>query len=331
MRILIVGLIVILSVACEKSYEKGFYQSKETTSKEASISNDEAKKLMENKCYLCHNPSSSEKNRIGPPMVAIKARYLKEATTKEEFTTSLWYFVEQPTKEKTKLKGAVRRFGVMPYQKYNETEIKAIASYMYDYQIEEPFWFKKHWEENHGENYFQQGGIFASSDQQQTIEDIGLSYANSTKAQLGKNLMGVIQQKGILHALDFCNVQAVPITDSMASVHNAKIIRVSDNNRNPSNHANTQEKEYISLFQKILASGEDPKPIVVSENEMSRFYYPIVTNTMCLKCHGNVGQEIEEETYTKILELYPNDKAIGYDVNQVRGIWSITFKTDEEK
>jgi hypothetical protein len=47
---------------------------------------------------------------------------------------------------------------------------------------------------------------------------------------------------------------------------------------------------------------------------------------MCLKCHGNLGQEVEAKTYDKILELYPNDKAVGYDINQVRGIWSIEFE-----
>jgi uncharacterized protein (UPF0335 family) len=46
---------------------------------------------------------------------------------------------------------------------------------------------------------------------------------------------------------------------------------------------------------------------------------------MCLKCHGTTDKQMERETYSKIKELYPNDKAIGYDVNEVRGIWSISF------
>lgn len=331
MRILFISIISLSFLACDTKEKKDFYQTKDSVKQEALISSNEAKKLMENKCYLCHNPTSSEKNRIGPPMAAIKAKYLEDASNKEEFVNTIWHFVEKPTKEKAKLKGAVKRFGVMPYQKYNEAEIKAIASFMFDYQIEEPAWFKAHWEENHGGNYQQQGKEFSSASTQKSLEEIGLSYANSTKAQLGKNLMGAIQQQGILYALEFCNVQAMPITDSMAKIHQAKIIRVSDKNRNPTNKASDEEASYISLFQEVLNKGEEPEPILVSENGKNRFYYPIVTNDMCLKCHGNVGQEIEEKTYEKILELYPNDKAIGYNVNEVRGIWSIEFNNNENK
>jgi hypothetical protein len=50
---------------------------------------------------------------------------------------------------------------------------------------------------------------------------------------------------------------------------------------------------------------------------------------MCLKCHGTPGQEIQTETLKRIQQLYPNDKAIGYGVNEVRGMWSITFNTNE--
>lgn len=331
MRFLFILIISLSFLACDKNEKKDFYQSKDSVKKEVSISSAEAKKIMENKCYLCHNPTASEKNRIGPPMAAIKARYLKDATSKEGFVENIWHFVEKPTKEKAKLKGAVKRFGVMPYQKYNEAEIKAIASYMYDYKIDEPSWFKAHWGEKHGGDYNQQGEEFSSVNTQKSIEEIGLSYANSSKAQLGKNLMGAIQQQGVLYALEFCNVQAMPITDSMAKVHQTKIARVSNKNRNPTNKANAEEARYISLFQGLINKGEEPQPIVVSENEKNHFYYPIVTNDMCLKCHGNLGQEVEEKTYEKILELYPNDKAIGYNVNEVRGIWSIEFEKNESK
>jgi hypothetical protein len=49
-----------------------------------------------------------------------------------------------------------------------------------------------------------------------------------------------------------------------------------------------------------------------------------------LKCHGKPGSQITQKTYDKILEFYPNDKAIGYDVNEVRGIWSIEFEKDNK-
>jgi hypothetical protein len=55
------------------------------------------------------------------------------------------------------------------------------------------------------------------------------------------------------------------------------------------------------------------------------FYYPIVTNSMCLSCHGT-EKDIAPEVAKRIIKFYPMDKATGYAENQVRGIWSITFK-----
>lgn len=328
----ILPLFFVLSLlSCKNNEKKDNYSTVEDVKLDETSLAQKAKQNMQNKCYVCHNPSSSEKNRVGPPMAAIKARYMKDASTKEEFVSAMWNFVEKPSKEKAKLKGAVKRFGVMPYQKYNQSEIEAIAAFMYDYQIEEPEWFKAHWEERHGA-YSQTGKKLAKVEtDQKDYQQIGMKYAKSTKAELGKNLMGAIQKEGVLHALEFCNVQAMPITDSMARVHQATIKRVSDKNRNPSNKANSSELEHISFFKDVLAQGNEPNPIVEEHENSVHFYYPIVTNDMCLKCHGKPGQQIEQKTYDKILELYPNDKAIGYDVNEVRGIWSIEFSSDENE
>lgn len=46
---------------------------------------------------------------------------------------------------------------------------------------------------------------------------------------------------------------------------------------------------------------------------------------MCLQCHGKPDEDIQKPTFKKIVNLYPKDKAIGYGINEVRGIWSITF------
>ena len=324
-------LFVSLLLACKKDPKANtddYIQLKSTEINSEEIA-PKGKVLMENKCYLCHSPSSSQGSRIAPPMVAIKARYLKDAQSKEDFIKDLWAFVEQPSLEKVKLKGAAKRFGLMPYQPYAQKDIEAIASYMFDYKIEEPKWFQNHYKDKHGRTFEQNGKSAAQlAEPEQSYAQIGMSYAKSTKATLGKNLMGAIQKEGVMHALSFCNVQAMPLTDSMATKHDAIIKRVSDKNRNPNNKANAQELDYISLYKQILKNGEEPEPIVVEENKKVNFYYPIVTNGMCLKCHGTPGEEIQRGTYDKIKELYPKDKAIGYDVNDVRGMWSISFDKD---
>lgn len=156
-------------------------------------------------------------------------------------------------------------------------------------------------------------------------KEIGLKYANTTQAQLGKNLVGAIQKEGTLGALKFCNVQAYPLTDSMAVMHHARIKRVSDKPRNPMNKANTEEMGYIEGFKKDLASGSKIEPIVKTEAGQVHFYSPIVTNAMCLQCHGKPEEQVKPATMAKLQELYPFDMAIGYNENEVRGIWAIVF------
>lgn len=160
---------------------------------------------------------------------------------------------------------------------------------------------------------------------EKNYSEIGLEYAVSTKAALGKNLISAIQEKGTLGALEFCNIQAMPLTDSMAVVHKAKIKRVSDKPRNSNNQANAQELEYIEVFKNSVASDTKVEPIVNQANGQVSFYYPITTNAMCLQCHGIPNEQIRPETLSALKNLYPDDKAIGYDVDEVRGIWSIQF------
>lgn len=155
--------------------------------------------------------------------------------------------------------------------------------------------------------------------------DHGLEYALNTQAVLGKNLMQAIQKSGTLGALSFCNEKAYPLTDSMSVVHNAIIKRVSDKPRNQSNQANDQELEYIETFKQIIANKESVNPIVKDSDSQVQIYYPILTNAMCLQCHGQSNKSIKPSTLKELNILYPHDKAIGYNENEVRGIWSVTF------
>ena len=133
-----------------------------------------------------------------------------------------------------------------------------------------------------------------------SYSEIGLEYALSTKAELGKNLMGKIQKEGTLAALKFCNLKAYPLTGSMSVVHNATIKRVSDKPRNPKNTANSKEKAYIKIFEADVMANTESDPIVVEAKEKVKFYYPIKTNSMCLQCHGNPSSEIKPITLKEI-------------------------------
>lgn len=325
-KVLFLGVtLLLLSLSCKqpKSTETVREQTGDTLALAV-----EGKKLMEQKCYLCHSPTAAQhQGRVGPPMIAVKAHYLEDYPNKEAFVEGLVDFVLDPKTDKVKLKGANKRFGLMPKAMYTKAEIEKIAAYMYDYRIEEPEWFQEHWEE-HGKDPYSNSSQkeLVTGKENKSYEEQGMAYALGTKKVLGANLMGTIQKEGVPAALDFCNERAYPLTDSMSVAFKAQIKRVSDKPRNPHNQANLTELKHIRTFKETLAAGEKPKPILEDKGDSVHFYAPITTNQMCLKCHGSKTSDVSLEVKKLLMEKYPTDQAMGYGINEVRGIWSITFK-----
>lgn len=288
------------------------------------------KGLMERECYICHNPKASEAHMIAPPMAMVKMHYIDSGTTKEQFTEALVHWLNDPQQE-SKIPNAVERFGSMPYIPYPEKVIEQIADYMFDFEIDRPDWFADYLENDKPgvENSLEKYDYNTTDNAEKRYANKGIGHALATKAQLGRNLMKAIKEKGAQGAVEFCNVRAIPLTDSMSVMQNAIIKRVSDKPRNPQNQANTKEMEHINLFKEQMASDNNVEPIVELHDNEVNFYYPITTNMMCLQCHGNPNEQIEPETMTVLKNLYPKDKAIGYGTNELRGIWSINFERED--
>ena len=148
------------------------------------------------------------------------------------------------------------------------------------------------------------------------------SYATATKKLLMKNVGEQMQKGGPESALEFCNIEAMPLTKSMSDKHGLVISRVSDKNRNPKNVANADELKLIEQYKKQLLAGELLKPVRTE----THYYEPLVTNAMCLQCHGEPGKNIQPKVAAKIAQLYPKDLATGYKENEVRGLISIKTK-----
>jgi len=326
-------LSIFLLVSCNQT-KKGEYADVKEATINSNNQEHPGKKLMETNCYVCHSPTATMEDRIGPPMIAIKKHYISENTSKEEFITNIQNWTKNPNEEDAKMFGAVRKFGVMPKTPFPEETINQIADYMFDNDIEQPEWFEAHFNEERGMKKGKGKGKgvqkkkVSVDSQDLTFEERGLKYALGTKAELGKNLMGTIQTKGTLAAVEFCNIKAYPITDSMSVVYNANIKRVSDKARNSNNQANLKELQHIESFKKLIEDNQEPKSIIEETDSQVMFYFPITTNSMCLQCHGTPNNGLDTEAYKTIKRLYPKDMAIGYDVNEVRGIWRIDFNKE---
>jgi hypothetical protein len=144
------------------------------------------------------------------------------------------------------------------------------------------------------------------------------------KAIMSK-LNSEVQKNGVTGAIDYCSIHAIPITDSISQKEQVEISRVSHKARNPSNAANEKEIEMIEKYILQQNEGKQLVPQVVTENGQKTYYSPIVLGSpMCLSCHGNYSQ-IESDVKKVLSERYPDDKAVDFNLNEIRGMFKIVF------
>lgn len=292
----------------------------EATEPELTLSDaqrQEGMRLLQQNCITCHSPKGGAENRAAPPLFAVKRHYLDATSSKAEFVSSMRTFVKHPKEELSKMPGALKRFGLMPQLNFSEEQLTAVAQVIYETDMDEPDWFKAHYEEN------------AALHAEVNPLAQGRNHAMATKAVLGKNLMQAIQTKGTVGAMGFCNERAYPLTDSMAKHLGVYIKRVSDKNRNPKNAPNAQELAYIQQAKAALSKGEEVQAQIQEIEGGYLGYYPIMSDKRCLQCHGKEGEQIKAETQKILATLYPEDKATGYGAGELRGIWVVEMPAKE--
>ena len=156
--------------------------------------------------------------------------------------------------------------------------------------------------------------------------EVGNNIVKVSFESLSGNLKAAASNGGIANAIQFCNMNAIPLTDSLAKNFNVKIKRSSLKLRNLNNYPDSLEAYMLDLYLQIekMRKPMVGKAILTNNNEI-RYFAPIILKEQCLKCHGTVGTNISDETYAIIKEHYPKDQAVGFREGKLRGIWSINF------
>ena len=160
----------------------------------------------------------------------------------------------------------------------------------------------------------------------QTYSEETIKKGKAISAQTFKKMSGALKSKmtsgGVQEAINYCSENAYSLVDSISTQNNVSIKRVTLKFRNPDNKPDSLETVALNNYE----SKKETKPVVFSNSYDDRYFAPIKTKGLCLTCHGVVGDNISEEDYSLIKEKYPTDKAVDYKADELRGIWSITFK-----
>lgn len=160
----------------------------------------------------------------------------------------------------------------------------------------------------------------------------GDSITSEAQKQLISQLQKAMEEKGVPGAVEYCNIQAIPILADLSQKYKVQLRRVSNSFRNPVDLPTAEEKPLLEAYEYNAEGGvsSDPNIQKFEGGEVFLYTKPIVIpNGMCLSCHGEPGKDISKETQEKIDVLYPGDKATGHQVGDLRGMWSLRIPKKE--
>ncbi len=121
-------------------------------------SEDELKtgeQLYKTNCAVCHGGSGDYKStkRVAPPIAAVRMHYINTYSDKDSFIQAITEWVEKPEESNTLMKGAIRKFNIMPQLAVPTEDSEKIAAYIFEGNIEKPKGFEAHIKEKHGKNF----------------------------------------------------------------------------------------------------------------------------------------------------------------------------------
>ena len=128
--------------------------------------------------------------------------------------------------------------------------------------------------------------------------------------------------EGPAAAIQVCRVKAPGIADAL-SVEGVRMGRSSHKLRNPDNKA----PDWVSpIMQAYLHEPSSREPRVV-ELPGDRWGYvePIMVQPLCLTCHGSA---LAPDIAAQISDLYPEDRAVGFEAGELRGVFWLEFPGD---
>jgi len=110
------------------------------------------KQLYKTHCESCHGITGgmNMSQRVAPPIVGVRMHYIGTYSDKESFVMAVADWVKKQDESKSLMRGAIRRFNIMPPVDINREDAEKIAAYIYAGDIEKPAGFEKHFQERHG-------------------------------------------------------------------------------------------------------------------------------------------------------------------------------------
>lgn len=168
-------------------------------------------------------------------------------------------------------------------------------------------------------------GISSAADTEKMTKD-SREAIKMLGGELKATLQSSMKANGPIESISVCNIEAMKIAHRISEEKGMSVGRTATKHRNIANKPDTWEQSVLEQFEKRKAAGEDIQKMDYSDivdykdGKAFRYMKAIPTGDVCLKCHG---QNIAEPLAKKIISIYPDDKATGFNKGDIRGAFTV--------
>jgi len=166
---------------------------------------------------------------------------------------------------------------------------------------------------------------FADDDEGRAFVEESRRVATQIVTQVRGELSKELERTGPIRAIVVCKYSVPEITSSISRQSGLRVTRVALRPRNRAlGEADTWEQKVLLDFEKRVAKGEKAEALEFSEmvqepaGKAFRYMKALPMTQPCMVCHGPVSQ-LSEAVRAQLATEYPNDRAVEYQVGQVRG------------
>ena len=164
------------------------------------------------------------------------------------------------------------------------------------------------------------------------VADDLLPEARKVASMVPPKLLAVLtvemDKSGPEGAIGVCREKAPEMARAASEQTGWAIRRVSLNNRNPKAVPDAWERATLEDFDRRAAAKESPATLeraevtIESGQAVQRYMRALPTMPLCTQCHG-AADKLSPAVTAKLKALYPDDRATGYVVGDIRGAMTL--------
>jgi hypothetical protein len=145
--------------------------------------------------------------------------------------------------------------------------------------------------------------------------------------RLQSALQAAMAEGGPTEAISVCKDLAPRIASELSRQTGAQVGRTSLRIRNPRNLPADWQAEILREFDTRASTDSDSAPEYFQRQEDGtvRYMKAIPTGGLCVACHGAA---VPDDVNQLLDELYPHDRARGYEPGDIRGAFSIVWPAE---